>query len=255
MLKVAMIQAENRRMKLTDRFIASNKIYCDMFNIEHIFYQNFEHTKLPPWWAKVALVHSVLFSRQDLDVVLWVDSDAYALQKKDIRTLISRFPKAHFLMTPDSETCGQGSPAKFCAGVFIVRNTKLGRQLIEDWLKLYNPNDWTFDINTGKWSTDGEWAGPVYEQGSFIEHIMTDPFYKPLIQILPYYTLNHDMCNYPVADSYFTHMCSDDLKENGTQCPLLITVPQTPTFLVILIPTIITILIYILLYLIVPTRQ
>ena len=75
--------------------------------------------------------------------------------------------------------------AKFNAGVWIVKNTITGRNLMSDWMNAYDQTHW---VNTnGKWNAKQSWAGETFEQGAFEKHIM--PNYMFAIDILPWHTL------------------------------------------------------------------
>ena len=51
----------------------------------------------------------------------------------------------------------------FNAGVWLVRNTPGGREVMESWLAQFHPEHWTRGSD-GKWRTSRMWAGTAYEQ-------------------------------------------------------------------------------------------
>merc|ERR1712216_67857 len=59
---------------------------------------------------------------------------------------------------------GWESEGVFCAGFVLIRLDDAGRRFLESWLASYDPGCWWQD-EEGRWSTDGKWAGPAYEQG------------------------------------------------------------------------------------------
>jgi hypothetical protein len=86
--------------------------------------------------------------------------------------------------------------AYMCAGVFVVKNTRLAREFFDEWLAKYDPTAWNFDDVTKKWTCSGEWAGPKYEQGSACELVQSEKFSgaasgKSHVLKLPWYQLNN----------------------------------------------------------------
>ena len=145
-----------------------NKYYAKKWGHEHIFVDS-GYEDVAPYWRKVFLVKDILESNK-YKGVLWLDTDA-AVYKMDIdlNTLLEE--GKHFYKSRDATPGNKG----FCAGVWFVLNSPTGKEIMSKWAGNYNPNVWKKNI-FGRWKTKGEWAGPNYEQGSFIKHII--PAYK-----------------------------------------------------------------------------
>ena len=90
-----------------------------------------------------------------------------------------------------------------CVGVFMVKNNKVGKELINKWWNKYNPSAWSKKNN--KWHTDGIWAGIDYEQGTFNSIIY--PKYKNNIGILPWNILNNNTRSN--KNAYISHYMFD----------------------------------------------
>lgn len=137
---------------------------------------------LPPYWAKVRAVLTTMTTMTSdvsddtseisenlnrLDAVLWLDSDA-GLTSHGALHLDSLFdsPDQFFAFAGD---CPEWD-SRFNAGVWAVRNSSQGRNLMEKWLSTFDTNSWTLqDEVNHKWTCNGPWAGNKYEQGSMKE--------------------------------------------------------------------------------------
>ena len=155
-----------------------------------------------PYWAKVFLVRDLLLSGS-CDRVIWLDSDAAlhlgrsvcesvdddGSQRCDGATRVSVSAVADelfdgeefFYAAHSAVTCPELElHAHFNAGVWGVNNSPKGREIIEEWAKLYPRSNWRMDPTdkTG-WTCDDEnrngtcaYSGAKYEQGAFIRYVM-----------------------------------------------------------------------------------
>jgi len=167
----AVLQYDNR--PLSEEYLIlqkSNRDYCTFHGYDYLFYQR--EFDIPPYWIKVFLVRRVLNSGK-YKGVLWLDTDAVIHNNSLSLFGLTRLKsdQYHFYYSPDNPRWA--SP--FNAGVFLVKNSIIGRQIIETWWNSYNPSVWIYDKELG-WCTDCEWAGSNYEQGSFVEQVM--PVYQ-----------------------------------------------------------------------------
>jgi len=88
---------------------------------------------------------------------------------------------------------------QLCAGVFLVKNNKDGKNIINEWLSKYNSQNWRYNNNS--WHTDGFFAGIEYEQGVFNTYIY--PQFKKSIKVLHSSALSD--INYKHPNSYVSH--------------------------------------------------
>ena len=113
---------------------------------------------------------------------MWMDTDAVV---HNFETPIDKAgkPEKTFICSPDPS--GIGMSAQFNAGVWIVKNTDVGRAIMNSWMSAYDPVHWT-DAD-GKWIAKQGWAGETFEQGAFEKNIL--PRYRSSIEILPWHIL------------------------------------------------------------------
>jgi hypothetical protein len=124
-------------------------------------------------FSKVAAVRDVLQLRYPTSGVervfsggaLWLDSDAVVVDAaRPVDSLFGNHVGRSFLYAADPEpVLSTGAGGDFNAGVWLVRNTPGGREVMESWLAQFHPEQWTRGAD-GKWSTNCMWAGPAYEQ-------------------------------------------------------------------------------------------
>jgi hypothetical protein len=170
----AILQYDNR--PLTEEFKQLqmiNQMYCNLHGYKYIFYK--DGCNLPPYWCKVYYTQQLL-KDETITGVLWLDMDAV------VHTI---FPISFFMKPGKSFYYTSDPPVwdgVFNAGVWMVKNTVDGRSIIDAWMKLYHPKDWTYDGT--HWKSVGNWAGTTYEQGSFVEWIL--PKYKSKLYLYPW---------------------------------------------------------------------
>lgn len=191
MSKWAIVQYDNR--PLTDNFRSlqeRNMAYCKKHQYEYIFSN--DPYDLPPYWVKVKLVREVL-ERDDIKGVLWLDIDA-VVHHMSIPLDMLLIDKKSFYYTPDPTL------ADFNAGIWMVLQTPMGKEIMDAWMTLYTPSTWSY--NGHEWKTEGVWGGPTYEQGSFIDVIL--PKYKKYLCKYPWQLFqNYDYKVPPVFISHF----------------------------------------------------
>ena len=146
---------------LSDEFkvlMKRNRKYASKHGYEHVFL-NKGYEYLPPYWRKVKAVLEYL-KTDKYKGVLWLDTDAVINNMEISLHSIEDMSKSFY------KTVNSAGNNIFNAGVWLVRNTKKGIKIMEDWMGKYNRDEWRQDFS-GQWHTDGKWAGRAYEQGSF----------------------------------------------------------------------------------------
>ena len=117
-----------------------------------------------------------------------IDSDAVLMDRP--QRLIELLGDKDFLMSPDPPVWG----ASFNAGVWVVRNTVRGREIMSRWASLYRASEWrqnasgSWDCSVNHNQNTCTWAGENYEQGAFIQNIL--PIFAYSMQIVPQTVLN-----------------------------------------------------------------
>jgi hypothetical protein len=184
----AVLQYDNRKLdndfeELTKR----NREYAKKHGYEYVFKKT-GYDYLPPYWAKVKIAQELLRERipgtntRRYKGILWVDTDAVIVDNKKLLEDFLK-PEKSFVASPDPKTFAQIGIGPFNAGIWLVRNDRNGREIIQEWMDRYNSNKWF--LEKGKWVTQGVWAGENYEQGAFSKHILKK--YAKWIDMLPWY--------------------------------------------------------------------
>ena len=143
-----------------------------------------------PYWAKVLATKEVLEeNRQTCDYVFWIDDDAALHPNTTVNDLVQLFGDKSFVLAPDPpclevtlkfapELC---RPMVFNAGVWGVRQSTWGNEIMSTWAKQYPTNNsWVQNATSQQWDcvrADNQscvWAGDQYEQGAFVSKIMAN---------------------------------------------------------------------------------
>ncbi len=155
--------------------------YCELNNIEYkyesVYNKNLNNN---PYWYKIYLTKFYL-DTNDYDYVMWVDSDTMIMNNSvDLNKLLNSYSSDLFLC--DDNQIIQ----KINAGIFIIKNSKIGRQYLTDCIN----NFCNKCIKPGENKLKGTWASTCYEQG--IMNIVLIKNYMKYTTILP---LNIVLCS------------------------------------------------------------
>lgn len=204
-----LVQYDNR--PIPDHYkklIEINKEYCKKYGYEYIFKS--DTYDLPPWWIKVKICKDLL-ETDKYSGVMWLDTDAVIYDcSKSLDTFTSD-KTIDFFIAKDPPTWG----APINAGVWIVKNTNVGKNIMKDWFSYYDKTKWIENKNIQpssetvdykKWSNplslhwyidpklseyERRWAGINFEQGALYEKTMQNPVFKNNMKLLPNIVLSY----------------------------------------------------------------
>ena len=211
-MKVLVLQIEDRNDPVLNKFMKSNEIICKSNDMEYVFLKKSSEL-VPPYWAKVFEIKKLMDKNKYVDYILWVDSDAFFINftKERFSKFLEKYNDYSFIGTPDMPPW----TGKFNAGVFIIKNNKIGNEMINKWITYYHKDVWNYNKTTDKWKTDATWAGDEYEQGSFSTHILTNPKFSNDIIMVPYYYLNNNNCSDHQDETILVHLAGDYKKDQN----------------------------------------
>lgn len=175
-----------------NKLIKINKEYCKNHNLDYIYTKTYDNS-LPVYWMKVKIITD-LINTTNYKGIIWLDTDAvFTHNNKSILNILNN--KSFYIARDPPEYYEK----VLCVGTWIVKNDEIGVKLMNDWMNSYDQSSWVKQDN--QWTTNTNWAGIAYEQGSFNEIIY--PKYKDHIEVLPWYVFNNDIKDNP--DSYISH--------------------------------------------------
>ena len=174
-----MLQYDNRKLSKNIEILTKiNQKYCSLYGYDYIL--DVKEYNLPPYWIKVKLAQELLNTNK-YKGILWMDTDA-VVDNFSISLESICLPNKSIYYSFDNDS--------FNAGVWLLLNDKVGKNIINEWATLYNPSKWQKVQNKWLWSgkiqniRDGwngktgwtGWAGSDFEQGQFKKVII--PKYK-----------------------------------------------------------------------------
>lgn len=168
---IAIVTLETRESEML--FIHNKNIeeYCKIHGYTYIFTNSYENKlKLPIYWKKIQLVKEIL-ENNNFDYVLWLDSDTLIIDKSIPLEVILEEDKSIY-MGKD-----MNSELNLNAGVFIIKNNRIGLSFLNECIELYINRDKCKD-EFGNYSLNGKWSGECYEQGIMNELIKNKYFNK-----------------------------------------------------------------------------
>lgn len=152
---------------------------------------------LPVYWLKPYLVARALADGADL--VVWLDTDAVVHD-------LSRRAEDLFI-GPEIMIGAPDIPfwtSPFNAGVFFVKAAGgAGAALMARWSGLFEGTAWR--RTPAAWICDGEWAGPDFEQGAFVAHLLAPLRASGELKLLDWEVLQSPLPT-PDGRSFTLHM-------------------------------------------------
>jgi len=200
-MKVVLLQIEDRFNNRLQTFMNENKEICLKNGIQYISLKK-SYYDVPPYWGKIFEIYKIMNENNEIDYVMWLDSDAFFINYSNnkFHDFLKKYEKYSMIFTEDIPPW----EGEFCAGSFIVKNDKIGKDIIKEWISHYHPDKWKYE--NLKWKTDTQWAGEHYEQGAFIKFILhNDKFVNHIIK-LPYYYLNNNNCEHNMNETITVHL-------------------------------------------------
>ena len=180
----AVVQYDNRHLNKHKRALQQiNKYYCKLHGYEYIFIS--KTYDIPLYWVKVKIVKDLLHTNK-YKGILWLDTDAVI---HDFYSSLASIclPNHSFYYSNELVLNGtaDNNTYRFNAGVWFILNTVQGKDIIDDWFKLYDSVKWY--KQSDKWKTDGKWAGDNYEQGAFETNMINNQKYSKYIYQYPWF--------------------------------------------------------------------
>jgi hypothetical protein len=165
-VKVTVLQFDNRpaeALGAMTQLLARNRAYAERQGYDYRFLR-LQDVDLPIYWLKPYLVRRAL--EDGADLVAWLDTDAVV---HDLDRRIEPLFAGPEIMVAAPDNPFWSAP--FNAGVFFVRAAGGGgAALMARWSALFAGTAWTRTPTA--WICQDEWAGPSYEQGAFVAHLL-----------------------------------------------------------------------------------
>lgn len=119
-------------------------------------YQFYNICKYNVYWCKIFLVYEQLLTNK-YDYVMWLDSDTCIKNMNiDLNDVVNKYSSDIFIGDDNA-------PPLYLlnAGVFIIKNSAIGKQFLEDCIKSFDTKNCLNKDN----SLSGIWGATCYEQG------------------------------------------------------------------------------------------
>ena len=185
---ILVITAEDRNSKFIEYHDINCEKYCKKNGYTYLRFDKCENVNV--YWCKI---HKVKEYLKDYDYVLWLDSDTVFTDNTPIDYYISLIGEPDIIISKD---IGKDTHKNILnAGVFLIKNTLIGKNFIDDCLKEIDSKPWCIVNN----KLQGNWAGECYEQG-VMNYLLKGKYQKDyyldndqlfiLNQIWPYQNFN-----------------------------------------------------------------
>jgi hypothetical protein len=193
-MKIAIVQFDNRPLEQLGALpflVGRNREYAERHGYEHRFLDK-AYFDLPVYWQKPSICRRVL--EAGYDAVAWIDTDAVV---HDFDRRLEAFFEGPEVMVAAGDNPYWTSP--FNAGVFFVRGAA-GARLMARWAELFAGAAWRRTETA--WVCRDEWAGPSYEQGAFVKHLLETAVATGELRLLDWNVLQ---APYPMAGAFTLH--------------------------------------------------
>lgn len=198
--KIAFVTFENRDEDYIRLHDLNVEKYCKYWGYEYIRVTE-NDSGMSPYWYKVLLIYNLMKTNK-YDYLFWMDSDTVINNFNiDLGDDILCKYNSDIFIAPDNVKYDIIN-----SGLFIVRNSEIGKKFMEDWLDLYLPM-----CENGDGKLKGVWAMSCYEQGTQNQLIFEK--YSKYTTILDQNIFNNrDKCDSSV---FITHYYGKKGKHTG----------------------------------------
>jgi len=151
--KILIITYDNRNDDYIQLHNANFINYCNKWGIDYEYY---DKCNLNVYWCKMYMLNK---SIDKYDYVMWCDSDTIIKNDDiDLNDIINQYD-ADIIMSDDNVNVVKRTNA----GIFIIKNSIIGKQFLQDCIKTYEERKKHCYVNNNK--LNGIWALSCYEQG------------------------------------------------------------------------------------------
>ena len=213
-MKIAIIQFDDRpasRLGLMPFLVQRNKAYAALHGYDYQFI-NRQDVDLPVYWLKPLLCRRQL--EHGYDLLAWIDTDAVF---HDLDRRIE-----DLFLGPELMVAAGDNPrwtATFNTGVFFIKAA--GATILERWSALFAGTGWRRTETA--WVCDDQWAGPSFEQGAFIVHLLDELVGSGALRLLDWRTLQSP---FPVPGAFTLHFAGDFKLNLPPYLDLVMSAPQ-----------------------------
>ena len=164
--KILIITRENRNHTFVTEHDINIEKYCRRHDYTYKRIRT-ECSNLPIYWCKI---QDLLNHISGYDYVVWLDSDTH----------INHMDRPLESIIRKDITIGQDHHQKvYNAGFFVVKNSKVGRQFLQDCLQYFEDHRDSCVDKNGRLL--GKWSGVCYEQG--VMNILLKSKYKNNVHV------------------------------------------------------------------------
>jgi hypothetical protein len=134
---------------------------------------------------------------KNYEYIVWADTDAVLINENEFEKCVKEMERYAMAFSSNPGILRKEWwpfriwAAPFCAGVFIVRNCEVSKELFKTWKEAYNPLLWSQDSVKKKWKGVGSYGGASYEQGSFELFIFRSAKFRPHLLQCPHTRFNY----------------------------------------------------------------
>ena len=125
------ISSDNRKDSYIDLHNKNVKNYCDLYQIDYVFYDT-NYKNVPVYWSKL------FYCKQHLDsnnhkYIMWMDTDSMFVNNdiSIMNVICTLDPEDKF----DIYIATDYLTNTYCSGLFIIKNSKIGRNFINQSIK------------------------------------------------------------------------------------------------------------------------
>ena len=203
---IKIITAEDRKNEYIVLHDLSFSRYAQKHGYEYTRLDNCPKWQSTTYWCKIHKVKEML--NTDCDYVMWVDSDTIIVKDDEpLDKYISNFGEPDIIIGYDG-TWPFNNIFRCNAGVFLIKNSEVGRQFIEDCLiEIHNRDKCVIN---GK--ETGNWSGLCYEQGIMNMLLKTKYSKNVYSDISTKFILNY---NDKIYDTCVLHLAGSSNKERS----------------------------------------
>lgn len=187
--KLDYVSVHNKNLELYAKKWGYDYVFSNSINPNHDVY-----------WNKIYVIKEYL-EKNNWDYVVWLDSDTIIDINFDIKNMINKYNN-HIIIGKDKSLMNDLN-CIVNAGVFCIKNTKIGRMFLEDCIK--TRKETKYICTDKKNNMRGIWTCLCYEQGVMNKYIWDKYHYATTV--VPRNIINNtDDCD---ENAFILHLCGE----------------------------------------------
>ena len=162
--KIHLFSIDDRDIPLVSEHNNNIKEYCALHSYTYTFLNTYRSKyNLPCYWWKFECILEYMETRPDIDLIVWLDTDAFIMNPNiSFESIYIQDPNKTLFISKEINYTYQNI---YNTGIWMIQNSTIGKQILRDCIITFLTHP------KCKGELNGPWGKLCYEQGMINEKI------------------------------------------------------------------------------------